>query len=176
MAQGEFSMADEVVTETVEETVLETVETEAEKVEETKEPDWKAESRKHEREAKANRAAAAELEKIKADKMSDDEKRDAALKDANERAEKAEARAAVSDAASKHGITDKSDLAFLSSVPADEVEALAKRLAKPATAGKSGTEVTGSKAKAPLEQQLADAQKARDFQKVVALRQQIAAR
>lgn len=101
-----------------------------------------------------------------------DAERDAAIKDA------AEARAllAVSNAARKHSITDDKDLALLASVPAEQVEALAARLAKPATAGKSGTEVTGSKAKTSLEQQLADATKARDFQKVVALRQQIAAR
>jgi hypothetical protein len=122
-----------------------TDDTDAKKADETKETDWKAESRKHEREAKANRAAAAELEKLKKSQMTDSEKRDADLKAANERADAAEARAAVNEAARKHNITDDGDLAFLSKFPADEVEALAKRLAKPATAGKSGTEVRGGK-------------------------------
>lgn len=112
-------------------------------------------------------------------KLSDDEKRDEIAKAATERAEKAEARAAVLDAARKHGIADDKDLELLSKLPADQVDEVAKRLsaaqktAPGAPAGPSGTEVKGAKQKAPLEQQLADAQKAKDWPRVIALKQQL---
>lgn len=144
------------------------------------ETDWKAMARKHEREAKANRAAAAELEKIRDKNRTAEEKATKAAQDAAERAEKAEARAAVLEAALTHGITDKADLAMLEELPADKVDAFAKRLSasnkKTAPAGASGNEVTGSKQKASLEQQLADAQKNRDFQRVIAIKQQMYAK
>ncbi|MBN0039380.1 hypothetical protein JN535_04220 [Cellulosimicrobium cellulans] len=46
------------------------------------EPDWKAEARKWEDRAKANKAAAEELERIKAEKMTDEQKAAKALADA----------------------------------------------------------------------------------------------
>ena len=109
------------------------------------ETDWKAMARKHEREAKANRAAAAELEKIRDKNRTAEEKAAKAAQDAIERAEKAEARAARSDAARKYNLADE-DLDLLLKVPADEVDAFAKRLSKSAApAGASGREATGGK-------------------------------
>lgn len=137
--------------------------------------DWKAESRKHEREAKANRSAAAELAKLKQSQMSEAEKiqaeRDQAAKDAAE----ARAELAVERAARKHGITEDKDLDLLAGLPADKVDAFAKRLSeanKPAPAGRSGNPVGGAKQATPLEQQIADATAKRDFQRVIALKQQ----
>lgn len=83
-------------------------------------------------------------------KLSDDEKRDEVAKTATERAETAEAKAAVLEACIEHGITDKADRELLSSLPADQVEAVAKRIAadaKPAPAGRSGNPVGGAKPK-----------------------------
>ncbi len=88
------------------------------------------------------------VEEARIAKLSDDEKRDEAAKTATERAEKAEARAAVLEACVEHGITDKADRELLSSLPADQVEAVAKRIAadaKPAPAGRSGNPVGGAK-------------------------------
>ena len=101
--------------------------------------------------------------------------RDAAAKEAAE----ARAALAIEKAARKHGLTDD-DVALLEGLPADKVDAFAKRLSagtkKTAPAGASGNEVTGSKQKASLEQQLADAQKNRDFQRVIAIKQQMYAK
>ncbi|AEV51974.1 hypothetical protein [Prescottella equi] len=109
---------------------------------------WKAMARKNEREAKANRAAAAELEKLKQAQMTDAEKQAATTKATEERAAAAEAKAAVLEAALEHGITDKKDLELLEGLPADKVAAFAKRLAaQKAPAGRSGNPVDGEKPK-----------------------------
>lgn len=81
-------------------------------------------------------------------KLSDDEKRDELSKAAAERADKAEAALAIERAARKHGLTDDKDLELLDGLPADKVDAIAKRIAaekKPA--GRSGNEVDGGKPK-----------------------------
>lgn len=122
-----------------------------------KETDWKAKyeetlahSRKHETNSKKNAAAAKELEEIKKSRMSDDEKRAAAEKAAIERAEAAERRAALAEAAITHGL-DKDDLELLDGVPADQIEARAKKLAerlkKAAPPDASGREAGGDRGK-----------------------------
>lgn len=104
------------------------------------------------------RAARKELEKRLAERDKADEKarlakldekqraeaeRDAAAKEA----EKARAELAVERAARKHGLTDDKDLDLLAGVPADKVDALAKRLAAAnGSTGKDfGREVGGSR-------------------------------
>ena len=117
------------------------------------ETDWKAMARKHEREAKANRAAAAELEKIRAKSRTAEENAQKAAQDAAEDAAKARAELAVERAARKHGITDDKDLAVLAKVAPDDVDDVAKRLAAATkSAGRSGNDVGGSKSKgSPLD-------------------------
>lgn len=108
----------------------------------------------------AERAARKELEKELSDFKKAQEKdrlakldgaqRAEAERDAEKtRAEAAEAKAAVYEAAMEHGITDKKDLALLSKLPADQVAEVAKRLAeaKPAAAGKSGLPAGGGREK-----------------------------
>lgn len=81
-------------------------------------------------------------------KLSDDEKRDEIAKAAAERAEAAEKALAVERAARKHGLTDDKDLELLEGLPADKVDAIAKRIAaQKAPAGRSGNEVAGEKPK-----------------------------
>lgn len=108
--------------------------------------DWKAMARKHEREAKANRAAAAELDKLKAAQMSDTEKSNAEREQAVKDAADARAELAVERAARKHGITADKHLAILAKVAAEDVDEVAKTLAdtKPAPS-RSGNEVGGDK-------------------------------
>lgn len=112
--------------------------------------DWKKESRKHEAEAKKNRAAAAELEKIKASKRSAEEKAAKEAADAKADAEAARAEAARERAARKYGLSDE-DLDFLEGVPADKFDAKAKALSErikaAAPAGKSGLPAGGAKEK-----------------------------
>lgn len=132
----------------------------------------------------AERAARKELEKELSDFKKAQEKdrlakldgaqRAEAERDAEKtRAEAAEAKAAVYEAAMEHGLTDKKDLALLSKLPADLVPDVAKRLAetKPAPAGKSGNPVGGAAAAAPIEQQIKEAQARGDFTTVIALKQ-----
>ncbi len=101
------------------------------------------------REKAEQKIAAYEAEKEKAriaklgDKEKADAERDAAIKEAAE----ARAEAAVERAARKHSITDDDDLKLLATVPADQVEAFAKRLAKTASAGKSGLPAGGGREK-----------------------------
>ncbi|MGW0016930.1 hypothetical protein ACWDUD_01540 [Rhodococcus sp. NPDC003382] len=111
----------------------------------------------------ARKAAEQEVAKYKAaaekDRLAklDDQQRAEAERDAEKsRAEKLEAELAVERAARKHGITDDKDLELLAGVPADKVEALAKRLAatnaSANSAGRSGNGVGGSKSTAsPLD-------------------------
>jgi hypothetical protein len=123
------------------------------------ETDWKAESRKWEKRAKENDKAAAELEKLKASQLSDQEKaveaarlegRTAAAADYGTKLAKAEFRAAV--AAAGLDLGDASDLIDTSRfVGADgEVDTAAigeavKKLAKVAkpTTGRSGGDMSG---------------------------------
>lgn len=109
-----------------------------------------AHSRKHETRAKENAAAAKELADIKKSRMSDDEKRAAIEKAAVERAEVAERRAALAEAAITHGLS-KDDLELLDGVPADKIEdrakKLAERLKKAAPPDSSGREAGGDRGK-----------------------------
>lgn len=119
--------------------------------------DWKSAARRNEArykaaqaEAKKNADAAKELEEFKRSKMSDEEKRAATEKAALDRAEAAERRAALAEAAIAHGLT-KDDLELLDGVPADQIEARAKKLAerlkKAAPPDASGREAGGDRGK-----------------------------
>lgn len=112
--------------------------------------DWKKESRKHEAEAKKNRAAAAELEKIKASKRTAEEKAAKEAADAKADAEAARAEAARERAARKYGLSDE-DLDFLEGTPADKFDAKAKALSEriktAAPAGRSGRPASGGTTK-----------------------------
>lgn len=111
----------------------------------------------------AERARAKELEKKlaerdKADEKArlaklDDQKRAEAERDAEKsRAEKLEADLAVERAARKHGITDDKDLELLAGVPADKVDALARRIAPKKDTGKDfGTDVGGGRTRSTNE-------------------------
>lgn len=114
-----------------------------------KDIDWKAMSRKHEAEAKKNRDAAAELEKIKAKNRTAEEKAAKEAADAKADAEAARAEAARERAARKYGLSDE-DLDFLEGVPADKFDAKAKALSEriktAAPAGRSGRQATGGTA------------------------------
>ncbi|AUS31768.1 hypothetical protein C1M55_12055 [Rhodococcus qingshengii] len=115
-----------------------------------KDIDWKAMSRKHEAEAKKNRDAAAELEKIRASKRTAEEKAQKERDDAKAEAEAARAEAARERAARKYGLSDE-DLDFLEGTPADKFDAKAKALSEriktAAPAGRSGKQVTGGTTK-----------------------------
>lgn len=115
---------------------------------------WKALSRKHEAQAKANAEAARRLAEIEEANKTEEQKRadrEAALTEQNQAlaAELARTRAAV-----KFGLNDD-DLAALEGVPADKVEAVAARIAArtpvtpPAPSsdgqGKVGTPIEGTK-------------------------------
>lgn len=91
--------------------------------------------------------AAAEKDRLA--KLGEKERAEAERDAEKTRAEKLEADLAVERAARKHGITDDKDLALLAGVPADQVDALAKRLAPVADkgAGRSGNGVGGERQK-----------------------------
>lgn len=90
--------------------------------------------------------AAAEKDRLA--KLGEKERAEAERDAEKTRAEKAEADLAIERAARKHGITDDKDLELLAGVPADKVDALAKRLATPK--GKDfGHEVGGDKHRGP---------------------------
>lgn len=124
--------------------------TESAQAEAKEEIDWKAMARKHEAQAKKNAKAAEELDKLKQAQMSEQERVQAAAKEADARAEAAERRAALAEAAITHGLT-KDDLELLDGVPADQIEDRAKKLAarlkKAAPAASSGNEVGGKSGK-----------------------------
>lgn len=117
---------------------------------ENKDIDWKAMSRKHEAEAKKNRDAAAELEKIRASKRTAEEKAQKERDDAKAEAEAARAEAARERAARKYGLSDE-DLDFLEGTPADKFDAKAKALSEriktAAPAGRSGRPASGGTTK-----------------------------
>lgn len=142
--------------------------------------DWKAMARKHEQRAKDNAEAAKELAKLKKSQMSEAEKLQTERDEAKAEAEATKAENARLKVEKKFKNLTDDDFAILDGVPADQYEARAKALsdriakaAPDAPAGPSGTEVKGAKQKAPLEQQLADAQKAKDWPRVIALKQQL---
>ena len=115
-----------------------------------KDIDWKAMSRKHEAEAKKNRDAAAELEKIRAKGRTAEEKAAKEAADAKADAEAARAEAARERAARKYGLSDE-DLDFLEGTPADKFDAKAKALSEriktAAPAGRSGRPASGGTTK-----------------------------
>jgi hypothetical protein len=117
---------------------------------ENKDIDWKAMSRKHEAEAKKNRDAAAELEKIRAKNRTAEEKAAKEAADAKADAEAARAEAARERAARKYGLSDE-DLDFLEGTPADKFDAKAKALSERiktvAPAGRSGRPASGGTTK-----------------------------
>lgn len=84
--------------------------------------DWKAMARKHEAEAKKNRAAAAKLEQIEAKSRTAEENAAKAASDAEAARDAALAEVAVERAARKHGLTDDKDLEVLTGLPADKVD------------------------------------------------------
>lgn len=95
--------------------------------------EWKGHARKHEANAKANKSAAEELDRIKAANMTEAEKTAKALRDAEARATKAEAEAARLRVATKHGLTE-ADAELLTTVSdEDAMNKLAERLAAAAT-------------------------------------------
>lgn len=106
-----------------------------------------------ERERAARRAAEKKIadyeaakEKERLAKLDETQRAEEERKAALEEAEKARAEAALERAARRHGITDDKDLELLAGVPADKVEALAKRLAAAAKpAGRSGNDVGGGR-------------------------------
>lgn len=115
--------------------------------------DWQKAARRNEARAKSaesrakeNAAAAKELAELKKSQMSEIEKAQASAKEVTERAEAAERRAALLQAAVDHKL-DKDDLALLDGVPADQIEDRAKKLAarlqKAGTTSSSGGEVNG---------------------------------
>lgn len=154
--------------------------------------DWKAESRKHEARAKANADAAAELATLKASQMSDQEKaleaartegRTSAAADYGQKLAAAEFRAAAATA----GVVLGEAAALINTaqfVGADgNVDSAAitaavghlKTLAPP-TAGRSGGDHSaGGEGPLDLDKQIEEATKARDFNRVVALKRQRAA-
>lgn len=114
-----------------------------------KETDWKAEARKWEDRAKANKAAAEKLEQIEQANLTEIEK-------AQKRAEAAEAALAAKEAetlrltiASKHGITGE-HLDLLSGTDEAELEAKALKIAALIKQGGKGP-VVPSQGKAPAE-------------------------
>lgn len=155
-------MADEADTTTTEDSTTGATATDATTVDTTtdadesaqteakEEIDWKAMARKHEAQAKKNAKAAERLEKLEREQMSAQEKVQADAQAANERAEAAERRAALAESAITHGLT-KDDLELLDGVPADQIEARAKKLAdrlkKAAPPDSSGSEVGGKRGK-----------------------------
>lgn len=95
------------------------------------------------------RLAAFEAAQKKADraKLDDTARAQAEAKDAADRADKAERRAALLEAAVTHSLT-KDELELLEDTPVDKVDARAKKLAalrKTAKTGSSGGEATGSR-------------------------------
>lgn len=113
-------------------------------------------------------------EKDRLSKLDDQQRAEAERDKAAEEAAKARAELAIERAARKHGITDDKDLDLLAGVPADKVDALAKRLAtaQDKGAGRSGNGVGGSRRTGSFDEQIAEAQKNRDFTRVIALKQQ----
>ncbi|WP_395704820.1 hypothetical protein [Rhodococcus ruber] len=105
--------------------------------------DWKAKALEFEEKAKANSKAAEELDKIKRDQMTEDQKRQADLQASQEREAKLAAELAVERAARKHSITEDKDLELLAKLPADQVEAVAKRLAATNAAGRTERKPAG---------------------------------
>lgn len=91
---------------------------------------WKQLARKHERDAKANRAAAAKLAKIEEASKTAEQRAADALKAAEDRALEAEARVLRREVALEHKLS-REDAEFLDGITdEDQMQALAKRLAK----------------------------------------------
>lgn len=97
--------------------------------------DWAAEAKKWEQRAKENFAKAQAHDKAEAEKLSVTEKAEKAKAEAEAKAAQLAAELAVERAARKHKISDDKDLELLAKLPADQVEAVAKRLAAANAAG-----------------------------------------
>ncbi|WP_052227137.1 hypothetical protein [Rhodococcus sp. Chr-9] len=94
--------------------------------------------------------AAAEKDRLA--KLDDQQRAEAERDKAAEEAEQARKELAVERAARKHGITDDKDIELLAGVPAEQVDALAKRLAPKKDTGKDfGNEVGGGKQRSSTE-------------------------
>ena len=148
---------------------------------------WKAMARKHEDSAKANADKAKRFDEFEESQKTEIQKAaDDAAKAAKER-DDSRAELAVMKAAVKHGLSeDDLDLLGTHGTP-EEIDARAEKLAgrlKTADANKlkpdfgggdRGGDVTSGKEVDVIDGQIADAQKAGNFQLVIALRQQRAA-
>jgi hypothetical protein len=159
----------------------------------TGEPDWKAHAKEWEKRARENSKAAADLAELKKQSMTDQEKaveaakaegRTAAATEYGARLAAAEFRAAV--AAAGLDLGEASDLIDKSQFVTDTgdvddtaIKAAVAKLAKLAPArgpGRSGGDFGGGPGGAPdIDQQIAAAEKARDFRTVIALKRQKAA-
>jgi hypothetical protein len=95
---------------------------------EEKTTDWQAEARKWEARAKENKAAQAELDRIKASQMSETEKITAAAKAAETERDEARRELLRYRAAAKHGISAEDADLFLTGTDEDTIERQAKAL------------------------------------------------
>lgn len=155
--------------------------------------DWKAEARKWEKLAKDNKNAATELEKLRTANMSEQEK---AVADAEAKGRTAAATeygtelatAKFEAAAALAGVNlgEAADLIdtrkFLDDKGKVDEAAIKKAVAKlaklaPAGPARSGADLNGGPGQQPttLDQQIAEAEKARDFTRAIALKRQRAA-
>ena len=145
---------------------------------------WKAMARKHEDSAKANADKAKRFDEFEESQKSELQKAADIAAKAQEDAATSRAELAVMQAAVKHGLSqDDLDLLGSHGTP-DEIDARAEKLAgrlKAADAtkpkpdfggGDRGGDVTSGKEVDVIDGQIAEAQKAGNFQLVIALRQQ----
>jgi hypothetical protein len=110
---------------------------------EEKTTDWQAEARKWEARAKENKAAQAELDRIKASQMSETEKITAAAKAAETERDEARRELLRYRAAAKHGISAEDADLFLTGTDEDTIERQAKALvAKLGDQTKAGNKTT----------------------------------
>lgn len=157
------------------------------------ETDWKAEARKWEKRAKENSKAADELDKVRKASMSEQEKavevakaegRTAAAQEFGRRLAAAEFRAAIAAKGLDLGealelidttrFVDESGEVDEKAIKA-AVAKLAKAIPQAPAAGGADFQGAGGQTPASLDQQIAEAEKARDYQRAIALKRQRAA-
>ena len=182
--QGTDTSAADVTTATTDQTATSETAKVEEKDWQAEAEKWKSLSRKHEDSAKANADKAKRFEEFEESQKTETQKAtDEAAKAAKER-DDSRAELAVMKAAVKHGLSeDDLDLLGTHGTP-DEIDSRAEKLAgrlKAADAtkpkpdfggGDRGGDVTSGKEVDVIDGQIADAQKAGNFQLVIALRQQ----